>query len=309
MAKLIAVCGATGNQGGSVAKHLLQYPDQYKVRALTRNPQSQAAQELAKLGAEVVKTDLTVPSEVTEALKGCWGVFGVTDFYDVKIKDDPGSEERQGKNLVDAALAANTQCFVWSTLPSSRRISGGRLVSRIYEGKYQVDDYIREKGLPASFLYTGNFYENMVFRSHMRYDAEKDVVEFRQPIIKETTKLAMLYVEKDLSGVVKAIFDQWETKKDDLNHQYLYVTNTRITPLDILASVKKVTGKEAIYTVLPTTGVPDRDIMFQLYNEMGMYGAKEIPDEKIMKLGVQLHDVDDFVRSRLAPHLGLPVIG
>lgn len=70
-----------------------------------------------------------------------------------------------------------------------------------------------------------------------------------------------------------------------------------------------VTGKEAIYTVLPTTGVPDRDIMFQLYNEMGMYGAKEIPDEKIMKLGVQLHDVDDFVRSRLAPHLGLPVIG
>lgn len=49
----------------------------------------------------------------------------------------------------------------------------------------------------------------------------------------------MLYVEKDLSGVVKAIFDQWETKKDDLNHQYLYVTNARITPLDILASVKK----------------------------------------------------------------------
>ncbi|KZT04881.1 NAD(P)-binding protein [Laetiporus sulphureus 93-53] len=308
MTKLIAICGATGNQGGSVARLLLQYPDQYRVRALTRNPESTAAQELAKQGAEVVKADLTIPSDVTEALKDCWGVFGVTNFYDPKIKDDPGSEERQGKNLVDAALAANIQCLLWSTLPSSRKISGGRLVSRIYEGKYQVDDYIREKGLPASFLYTGNFYENMVYRSHMQYDREKDLVEFRQPIVKETTKLAMLYVEKDLSAVAKAVFDQWEEKKDELSHQYLYVTNARIAPMDIAASVKKVTGKECTYTVLPTTGVPDRDIMFQLYNEMGMYGKKEIPDENILKLGVKFHDVDDFVRERLAPHLGLPVI-
>ena len=51
-----------------------------------------------------------------------------------KIKDDPGSEERQGKNLVDAALQNGVQCFVWSTLPSSNKISGGRFVSRIYEG-------------------------------------------------------------------------------------------------------------------------------------------------------------------------------
>ncbi|PCH37493.1 NAD(P)-binding protein [Wolfiporia cocos MD-104 SS10] len=308
MGKLIAVCGATGNQGGSVARLLLQYPNEYTVRALTRDPQSRGAQELANLGAEVVKADLTIPSDVNEALKGCWGVFGVTNFYDPKIKDDPGSEERQGKNLVDAALSAGVRCFVWSTLPSSKRISGGRLVSRIYEGKYQVDDYIREKNLPACFLYTGNFYENMVYRAHMQYDAERDLVEFRQPIVKATTKLAMLYVEKDLSAVTKAVFDQWEAKQGELNHQYLYVSNARITPQDILASVKRVTGKECIYTVLPTTGVPDRDVMFQLYNEMGMYGAKEIPDENILKLGVKLHSIDDFVRARLAPHLGLPVV-
>ena len=53
-----------------------------------------------------------------------------------KIKDDPGSEERQGKNLVDAALENGVQCFVWSTLPSSNKISGGRFVSRIYEGRF-----------------------------------------------------------------------------------------------------------------------------------------------------------------------------
>ncbi|TBU39662.1 NAD(P)-binding protein [Dichomitus squalens] len=307
MTKFIAVCGATGNQGGSVARLLLQHPDAYRVRALTRDPQSTASQELARLGAEVVKTDLTVPSDVQAALRGCWGVFGVTNFYDSKIKDDPGSEEHQGKNLVDAALDNAVQCFVWSTLPSSNKISGGRFISRIYEGKYHVDDYIREKGLPAVFLYTGNFYENMVLRSHMKYNHDLDRVEFHQPVIKETTKLAMLYVQKDLSAVTKAIFDQWELRKDDLNHNYLYVANARVTPLEILASVKKVTGKDGTYIVLPTSGVPDRDIMFQLYNEMGMYGAKELPDENILKLGVQMHGVDDFVRLVLAPHLGLPV--
>ena len=139
--------------------------------------------------------------------------------------------------------------------------------------------------------------------------------------------VAMLYVEKDLSAITKAIFDQWDAKEDELNHQYLYCTNARITPSDITKSVKKgklphlhcdgaradevessVTGKDCVYTVLPTTTVPDRDIMFQLYNEMGMYGTKEIPDPNVLKLGVQLHDIDDFVRSKLAPHLGLPVI-
>ena len=51
--------------------------------------------------------------------------------------------------------------------------------------------------------------------------------------------VAMLYVRKDLSAVVKAVFDHWDTRKDELNHQYLYVANARVTAQDILASVKK----------------------------------------------------------------------
>ncbi|KAI0697300.1 NAD(P)-binding protein [Cerioporus squamosus] len=308
MAKLVAICGATGNQGGSVAKLLLRYPDLYRLRALTRDPQSAAARQLAEIGAEVVKTDLTVPSDVREALRGCWGVFGVTNFYDSKIKDDLGSEEQQGKNLVDAALENGVKCFVWSTLPSSEKISGGRLISRVYEGKHHVDGYILEKGLPAAFLYTGNFYENLVYRSHMTYDRERDIIEFRQPIIKEKTPLAMLYVQKDLSAVTKALFDNWDARKDELNHQCFYVANARVTPRDILASVKKLTGKDGQYYVLPTTGVPDRDVMFQIYNETGMYGRKELPDENILKLGVEMHGIDEFVKDVLAPHLGLPLL-
>jgi hypothetical protein len=51
-----------------------------------------------------------------------------------KIKDHPDSEEKQGKNLVDASLQAGVKCFLWSTLPSSAKLSDGKFVSRIYEG-------------------------------------------------------------------------------------------------------------------------------------------------------------------------------
>ena len=81
MPRLICVTGATGNQGGSVAKLLLQSPGQYKVRAVTRNPDSVPAKGLRDLGAEIVKADLNVENEVHEALKDCWGVFAVTNSY------------------------------------------------------------------------------------------------------------------------------------------------------------------------------------------------------------------------------------
>jgi uncharacterized protein YbjT (DUF2867 family) len=82
MPRLIAVTGATGNQGGSVAKLLLQHPDSYRVRAITRDSQSSAAKALAELGADVVQADLTNPETLPAAVGGCWGVFGVTNFYD-----------------------------------------------------------------------------------------------------------------------------------------------------------------------------------------------------------------------------------
>lgn len=68
--------------GGSVAKLLLQYPNEYIVRAITRDPNSDAAKALHAKGAQVVQADLTVPASLAPAVKGCWGVFGVTNFYD-----------------------------------------------------------------------------------------------------------------------------------------------------------------------------------------------------------------------------------
>lgn len=148
----------------------------------------------------------------------------------------------------------------------------------------------------------------MILRSHIKYNSANDTIEFHQPVIRSDTKLAMLFVEKDLAGIVKAVFDQWDVDKVRLYHKYLYCADARISPDEIISCVERISGKKGLYIRLEKTGWPDRDAMFDLYNEYGMYGAKEIPDEDVLALGVELHSVDDFVREKLLPHLGLPVV-
>lgn len=66
-----------------------------------------------------------------------------------------------------------------------------------------------------------------------------------------------------------------------------------------------VSGKKVVYKVKPTCGIPDRDIMLQLYNNVGMYPGVKIPTPEVAQLGVKLHGAEDFIRERLLPHLGL----
>ncbi|EXJ60370.1 hypothetical protein A1O7_04522 [Cladophialophora yegresii CBS 114405] len=305
--KTVLVTGATGNQGGSVAKLLLQYPDEYVVRALTRNPDSVPARKLSALGAHVVQGDLTDPSTLDGAFQDCWGAFVVTNFYDAKIQNDPSSEEQQGRNAALAAQRAGVSCFIWSTLPSSVAISGGQVKCEIYEGKYRVDAFIRDELQleSAVFVYTGNFYENMVLRGHVVRTEDGKGIEFRQPVIQETTKLHMVWVEKDLAGVAKAVFDNWEERKEELRWRHLYAMDAVHTPREICEVVHRVTGLPTKYVVLPTTGNAERDIMFNLYNKTGTYPGVVLPDKHVLDLGVKLHSLEEFVKERLVPHLGL----
>ncbi|KAL3471417.1 hypothetical protein BJX99DRAFT_263258 [Aspergillus californicus] len=303
--KTVLVIGATGTQGGSVARALLKQQDKYTVRCLTRSPESPKAQALANLGASLIQADLTIPSTLPPVMKGVWGVFAVTDFYDTAIVEDPASEEEQGRNLVKSASQAGVQCFLWSTLPSSGEISGGKFVTRLYEGKHSVDDVVREYGLPGAFILTGNFYENMITRKYASYDKEKDVINMVRPVVKIDTDLVSLYVEKDLGGVCAAIFDLWDTRKEELNGKYYLASGARETPRDMIRVLEKVSGKKVIYGTKPTCGIKERDIMMDLYNNIGMYPGLPVPTKEVLSLGIKLHTVEDFIRDRLLPHLGL----
>ncbi|KAH6698292.1 hypothetical protein BKA61DRAFT_709953 [Leptodontidium sp. MPI-SDFR-AT-0119] len=279
--KIILVLGATGTQGGSVANNLLKYPEQYTTRCLTRSPDSTKAKALAALGAEIAQADLTKPSTLPAAFKDVWGVFAVTDFYDTAVLEDPMSEEKQGKNIVEAAAKA---------------------------GKSSVDAVIREAGLSGAFIRTGNFYENMILRKYAAYDKDADVITMARPIITADAEITTLYVEKDLAAVCKAIYDQWDDKKSSLDGKYYLASGARETQRQINEVLERVSGKKVVFTTKPTTGIKDRDIMLQLYNAVGMYPGVTVPSPEVLDLGIKLHTCEDYIRERLLPHLGLKAI-
>lgn len=155
--KKILVFGATGAQGGSVARHLL-LRDRFDVRAITRKPESQAAQELQALGAEIVQGDLDDPASLAAALEGVSGVFGVTNFWEHFEKEGP-----QGRNLVAAVAAANVEHFVFSTLPPIANETNGALRSPHFDLKAEHEQYARELGIPSTFIHVPFYYENFLY--------------------------------------------------------------------------------------------------------------------------------------------------
>lgn len=112
----IAVVGATGKQGGAVAKHLLQ--EGWAVRALSRHPNGEAQRRLLALGASITVADMDDPSSLDRALQGAYGVFSVQNFY------EPGvgklGEIAQGCRVADAAMRAGVQHLVQSTMARAR---------------------------------------------------------------------------------------------------------------------------------------------------------------------------------------------
>ena len=148
--RLVLVTGATGRQGGAVARNLLRRG--FRVRALTRDPQNPSASSLAERGAEVVRGDLEDRSTVDLALEGVYGVFSVQNPREAGME----GEIRQGKILADAAKAAGVEHFVHSSMGSAHRVKG----IPTFESKWEVEEHIRGTGLPYTILRPVFFMQN-----------------------------------------------------------------------------------------------------------------------------------------------------
>ncbi|KAG8729007.1 hypothetical protein FRC11_009692 [Ceratobasidium sp. 423] len=148
---LVAVCGATGAQGSSVAQYLLR-DGGYKVRVLTRNPDGEKVQALRQQGAEVFRCDIGNKEQVTAALGGAYAVFGLTNFWEYGEE----AEVRQGQNLADAAKACGVKHFLWSSCPHV----GGE-APRHWESKVEVEKYLHELGVPTTAIFPSFYYQNL----------------------------------------------------------------------------------------------------------------------------------------------------
>src|SRR5690242_11669649 len=118
--RVIAVVGATGAQGGGLARAILADTGSgFTCRAITRDPRKDAARALADAGAEVVKADIDDVESLKKAFAGAHGAFCVTNFWEHLSGD---REKAQAKNLADAAKSAGVQHVVWSTLEDTRKL-------------------------------------------------------------------------------------------------------------------------------------------------------------------------------------------
>jgi len=150
--KLIAVIGATGQQGGGVVR-ALQASSQFKVRALSRNPGTHR-----DLADEVVEADLNRPETLNAAFEGAHGVFLVTNFW------EKGTDEfKQATAAVRAAKDAGVTHCIWSTLPDVAAISGGKFHVPHFTGKAKIDRIVKEAGFAHyTFVIAPFFYQNLV---------------------------------------------------------------------------------------------------------------------------------------------------
>jgi uncharacterized protein YbjT (DUF2867 family) len=136
---LIVVTGATGHQGGATARELLAKG--HKVRAMTRKPDSPAAKELAKLGAQVVAGNLDDAPSLERALTGAWGAYAVQNTWEAGVE----GEEQQGRRFAEVARQAGIRHYVYASVASAHRHTG----IPHFENKWRVEERVRAIGFPS----------------------------------------------------------------------------------------------------------------------------------------------------------------
>jgi uncharacterized protein YbjT (DUF2867 family) len=279
--KTILVFGATGAQGGSVARHLLAR-GRFAVRALTRKTDSEAAQALRALGAEVVKGDLDDPASLGAALEDCYGAYGVTNFW-----EHFAHEEVHGRNLVDAVAAANLKHFVFSTLPPIAKETGGALRSPHFDIKAEHEEYARSLGIPSTFIHVPFYFENFLYFFPPRPVGD-GTYQFGFP--QGDTPLAAMSVE-DVGLIVAAIFEEPE--------KYIGKTikpaGDEIPAAQYASILSERTGKEVrfahvpreTFAVLGFPGAEDLADMFEYYRVHIPSRAKEIDEWRAIAPSLQ----------------------
>jgi uncharacterized protein YbjT (DUF2867 family) len=277
--KWIAVTGATGQQGGAVARKLLA--EGWKVRALTRDINKPAAQALAQAGAELVAGDMDKRSELDAAFEGAQGVFSVQNFWLPNVGYE--GEIKQGKNVAEAAKAAGIEHLVFSSVGAAHRGAG----QKHFESKWIIEQYIHSLGIPTTILRPSAFMENYNWS--------------RAPILNGTYVSRGLRPEKGVQNIAVediAIFAAMAfAKPEQFLGKTIELSGDELTEAQIAETFAKVIGRPVMLRK-PTAGEGRRSeeemiAMFHFFNGEG-YDA-DIP--ALRKLHPGLLTLEQYLRK------------
>ena len=261
--KAFLISGATGQQGGSVARALLAKG--HRVRGLTRNTQSENARELANLGAELVLADFGSAESLDAALDGMDGFF----LMSTSFESGTDAETIQGIAGVDAAKRAGVSHLVYSSVSDANRKTG----VPHFDSKYVVEEYIRTLGIPHSIVAPAYFYQNFL-APFVLPGLQQGV--FAQALPGDR-KLQMISV-KSIGEFAAHVLEH----RDEFLNMRINIAGDELDGAETSSILSKASGKAISYQPVPVDAVrqtsEDMALMFEWFDRVG-YSA-DIPTLK-----------------------------
>ena len=283
--KIIAVVGATGAQGGGLARAIAADPEGgFKARAVTRKPDSEKAQALAKLGIEVVAGDADDPPSIERALQGVHGVFCVTNFWE---HFSPEREEKQAAAMARATKKVGARHVIWSTLEDARNwvplddnrlpTLNGKYKVPHFEGKADADRVFAQEGAPTTYLLPAFYWENFIYFGMGPRKADNDELVLALPL--GGTKLPGIAAE-DIGRCAYGIF----RRGAETIGKRIGISGENLSGDEMASKMGRALGRTVKF----------QDVPFDIYRGLGFPGAEDLGN----MFNFQAILGDEFVRSR-----------
>lgn len=264
--RVIAVVGSTGAQGGGLVRAILNDPGGgFSARAITRDPNSEAARALAAAGADVVAADVDDESSLVKAFDGAYGAYCVTFFW---AHFSAEQEIAQAHNMARAAKATGLRHVIWSTFSDTREVLPidddrmpvlqGKYNVPHFDGKAEADQAFKDLGLPTTFLLTSGYWENAIYFGWGPQRGPDGKLAVTFPL--GDTKMPTIAAE-DIGKCAYGIFK----RGDEFIGKTVGVAGEHLSGADMAAAFTKALGEEVRYN----------EVTADEYRGFGFPGADE----------------------------------
>jgi uncharacterized protein YbjT (DUF2867 family) len=244
--RTILISGATGKQGGAVIRALVGKG--FRLRAMTRKPESAAALALAAAGMELVRGDLDDAASLKAALSGAWGTLAVQNTWEAGVE----KEEEQGKRFATIAREVGVQHFVYQSVGSAHRKTG----IPHFDNKARVEDTVRGLNFPSHVIIRPVFFmENLLTPWFLNGDKV-------YAAMKPTTVLQMIAVP-DIGQYGARAF----TDAAKLNRREIDIAGDAVTIPQAAAVLAKALGRTIEFVQIPIEEVRKNSVDFALMLE------------------------------------------
>lgn len=252
--RFVLVTGATGQQGGAVAKALLAKG--HRVRGITRNVSSEKAKALVEAGAEMVAADFTHPESLVQAAAGVDSMYAMTTPFESGME----AETAQGLALIKTAKEAGVGHLVYSSVGDADEATG----IPHFDSKYEVEKALADSGVPYSISAPVYFMDNLL-------------APWTLPGLKDGTLSAAMPGDRKLQQVSVANIGDFAValfeRRQQVFGQRFNIAGDELTHNELVAVLSEITGRQINYQGFPVEEMKaqneDMGLMYEWFDQTG----------------------------------------